>query len=155
MAPDNEKNRSVNDPIPHDDAAHHLLGKKSPGVQRIEAISASLTKFDRICLFLGVFLIAYAYGLDGTLRYSYQPTATSSYSNHSLLSTINTLRGVIAAAAQPTAAKIADVFGRFEYESPHLTFHLQVHLLTLNSDSCSSQSFSMYWAQLLNRSLQE
>ena len=93
---------------------HHLLGAKSPGVQRIEAIAESLTKVDRIALFLGVFLIAYAYGLDGTVRYPYQAEATSSYALHSLLATINTLRSVIAAAAQPTAAKIADVFGRFE-----------------------------------------
>lgn len=93
---------------------NHLLGKKSPGVQRIEAISAQLTLTDRILLFFGVFLIAYVYGLDGTLRYTYQPLATSSYYDHSLLATVGTLRGVIAAAAQPTAAKIADVFGRFE-----------------------------------------
>ena len=49
-----------------------LLGAKSPGVQRIEAISAHFTFTDRVCVFLGVFLIAYAYGLDGTIRYTYQ-----------------------------------------------------------------------------------
>lgn len=92
----------------------HILGAKSPGVQRMEAISATLTLFDRISLFFGVFLIAFAYALDGSVRYPFQAEATSSYSLHSLLSTINTLRSVIAAAAQPTAAKIADVFGRFE-----------------------------------------
>jgi SIT family siderophore-iron:H+ symporter-like MFS transporter len=91
-----------------------LIGNKSPGVARIEAIAAHLTLKDRIFLFLGVFLIAYVYGLDGTLRYSYQPEATSDYAQHSLLATVGVLRGVIAAAAQPTAAKIADVFGRFE-----------------------------------------
>ena len=48
-----------------------LLGAKSPGVQRIEAISAHFTFTDRVCVFLGVFLIAYAYGLDGTIRYTY------------------------------------------------------------------------------------
>lgn len=53
-------------------------------------------------------------GLDGTLRYTYQPYATASFEQHSLLATINVLRAVIAAAAQPTAAKIADVFGRAE-----------------------------------------
>jgi MFS transporter, SIT family, siderophore-iron:H+ symporter len=104
---------SQTDIEPHDGHAH-LLGAKSPGVQRIEAISQTFTKLDRIFLFIGVFLIAYAYGLDGTLRYAYQPEATSSYALHSLLATINVLRSVIASAAQPTAAKIADVFGRFE-----------------------------------------
>ncbi|RDL40882.1 putative SIT1-Transporter of the bacterial siderophore ferrioxamine B [Venustampulla echinocandica] len=91
-----------------------LLGAKSPGVARIEAISSQLTLTDRIFLFLGIFLISYAYGLDGTVRYTYQATATSDYASHSLLSTVNVLRAVIAAAAQPTAAKIADVFGRAE-----------------------------------------
>lgn len=49
-----------------------ILGEKSPGVKRIEAISAQFTKVDRIFVFLGVFLIAYAYGLDGIIRYTYQ-----------------------------------------------------------------------------------
>jgi MFS transporter, SIT family, siderophore-iron:H+ symporter len=54
-------------------APHHgILGKKSPGVQRIEAISAHVTLVDRIFIFIGVFLIAYAYGLDGIVRFTYQ-----------------------------------------------------------------------------------
>ena len=90
------------------------LAAKSPGVARVEAISSILTTTDRILLFAGVFLVSYAYGLDGTLRYTYQPYATASFDTHSLLATVNVLRAVIAAAAQPTAAKIADVFGRAE-----------------------------------------
>lgn len=87
---------------------------KSPGVLRIEAIHSVITKWDRVFIFLGVFLIAYAYGLDGTLRYAYQPTATADFEEHSLNASINVIRAVIAAAAQPTSAKIADVFGRIE-----------------------------------------
>jgi MFS transporter, SIT family, siderophore-iron:H+ symporter len=49
-----------------------LLGGKSPGVRRIEAISTQFTKVDRVFIFIGVFLIAYAYGLDGSVRYTYQ-----------------------------------------------------------------------------------
>ena len=127
-----EKHSTTLEPTHNQNDDGGLLGKKSPGVQRIEAIADTLTKADRICLFLGIFLIAYAYTLDGTLRYAYQPAATSSFANHSLLSTVNTLRGVIAAAAQPTAAKIADVFGRLEYVfSHHLYLCLaSVYLLT-------------------------
>lgn len=91
-----------------------LVGDKSPGVARIEAIGEVLTLTDRVFLFIGVFLVAYAYGLDGTVRYTFQTTATASMGEHSLLATINVLRAVIAAAAQPTGAKIADVFGRLE-----------------------------------------
>ncbi|TDZ34343.1 Siderophore iron transporter 1 [Colletotrichum trifolii] len=101
-------------PVNDNHDSNQLMGAKSPGVVRVEALSAAITRVDRIFIFFGVFLVAYAYGLDGTLRYAYQPTATSSYATHSLLATINVLRSVIAAAAQPTSAKIADVFGRVE-----------------------------------------
>ncbi|KAI9044359.1 putative siderochrome-iron transporter Sit1 [Aspergillus affinis] len=84
------------------------------GVKRIEAISSQFRLVDRIVLFCGVFLMAYVYGLDGTVRNTYQPLATAKFGSHSLLATINVLRSVIAVAAQPTAAKIADVFGRVE-----------------------------------------
>ncbi|KAF7588761.1 Siderophore transporter [Aspergillus hancockii] len=87
---------------------------ESPGVKRIEAISSQLGFVARFFLFFGIFLVAYVYGLDGQLRGTYQPLATSGFGKHSLLGTINVLRSVIAAAAQPTAAKIADVFGRVE-----------------------------------------
>lgn len=52
-----------------------LTGEKSPGVRRIEIISSYLTRTDRVFIFIGVFIIAYAYGLDGTLRYVYQVCA--------------------------------------------------------------------------------
>jgi SIT family siderophore-iron:H+ symporter-like MFS transporter len=85
---------------PDSDTDTPLIGKKSPGVVRIEALAAHITFYDRIAIFFGVFLIAYAYGLDGTLRYTYQPTATSDFGGHSLLATVNTIRAVVAAAAQ-------------------------------------------------------
>ena len=50
----------------------HLLGAKSPGVQRVEAISQHFRLGDRVLFFFGIFLIAYAYGLDGMLRTTYQ-----------------------------------------------------------------------------------
>ncbi|KAA8646859.1 hypothetical protein EYZ11_008633 [Aspergillus tanneri] len=87
---------------------------ESPGVKRIEAISVQLGFSSRIALFCGIFLVSYVYGLDGMVRNVYQPFATSSFGSHSLLSTLGVLTSVIGAAAQPTAAKIADVFGRVE-----------------------------------------
>ncbi|KAH6894714.1 major facilitator superfamily domain-containing protein [Thelonectria olida] len=95
-------------------AADAVRDITSPGVERIKAISSVITNKDRVFIFLSVFLVAYAYGLDGTVRYVYQPNATASFKNQSLVSTVSTLRAVIAAAAQPTSAKIADVFGRVE-----------------------------------------
>lgn len=95
-------------------AAEAVRDIKSPGVLRVEAISSVTTNRDRVFIFFGVFLIAYVYGLDGTLRYAYQPEATNSFGTHSLASTINVIRSVVSVGAQPTAAKIADVFGRVE-----------------------------------------
>lgn len=55
-----------------DDDEITLIGETSPGVKRIEAISKHIARRDRWFLFFGVFLVAYVYGLDGTLRYTYQ-----------------------------------------------------------------------------------
>ncbi|KMP06227.1 siderophore iron transporter 1 [Coccidioides immitis H538.4] len=105
-----------------------ILGKKSPGVQRVEAISKHFQFSDRVLFFFGIFLLAYAYGLDGIIRFTYQTHATASYNTHSLLATVNVLRSVIAAAAQicsqPTAAKIADVFGRAEVIFVTIVFYI-------------------------------
>lgn len=84
----------------HETGRTPLIGARSPGVIRIEAIAEHMTLVNRIFIFFGVFLIAYAYGLDGTVRYAYQPEATSSMGGHSLLATIGVVRAVIAAVAQ-------------------------------------------------------
>ncbi|KAI9367233.1 major facilitator superfamily domain-containing protein [Aspergillus egyptiacus] len=104
---------AARDSATSDDAAS-TASDKSPGVKRIELINSQFGLWARVSMFCGIWLIAYVYGLDGTVRNTYQPLATASYANHSLLATIQVLRAVIAAAAQPTAAKIADMFGRVE-----------------------------------------
>ncbi|KAJ9115781.1 ferrioxamine B transporter [Naganishia onofrii] len=108
------------------------------GVRRIEAINSQLTQLDRVIIFVGLFLIAYCYGLDGTVRYTYQSYATNSYATHSLLSTINVLRSVIAAAAQPTAAKICDVFGRLELIIISILFYVVGTIVEATSEGVSA-----------------
>ncbi|RMZ83116.1 hypothetical protein DV738_g1206, partial [Chaetothyriales sp. CBS 135597] len=117
-----------------------IKGEESPGVARVEAISSVITRVDRAFIFFGVFLIAYVYGLDGTLRYVYQPYATASYSQHSLLATINVLRAVIAAAAQPTAAKLSDVFGRVEMILLSILFYVVGTIVEATSNGVASFS---------------
>ncbi|KAK0392900.1 hypothetical protein NLU13_2394 [Sarocladium strictum] len=90
---------------------------KPPGVVRIEAIASQLTTARRWVIFSSIFLVSYVTGLDFLVRGAYVPYATSSFSNHSLLSTINVLRAVVAAAVQPCAARLTDVFGRVEVYS--------------------------------------
>lgn len=88
---------------------------KSYGIRRSEILVEQFTHpAFRILFLFCVFICAYAYSLDGTVRYVYQPYATASYSQHSLLAAINVIRGVIAAAAQPTYARLSDIFGRLE-----------------------------------------
>ncbi|KAK1996443.1 MFS general substrate transporter, partial [Colletotrichum falcatum] len=120
----NSSNNNNDNAPPAHEHSGHATGEKSPGVVRMEALAAAMTRADRVFIFLGVFLVAYAYGLDGTLRYAYQPAATNSYATHSLLATVNVLRSVIAAAAQPTAAKVADVFGRVELVCASVLFYV-------------------------------
>ncbi|KEY65489.1 hypothetical protein S7711_09281 [Stachybotrys chartarum IBT 7711] len=72
----------------------------------------TLSQLDRALLFASIFLASYAYGLESQVRSTYQPYATSAFGLHSSLATLNVLRGVVAAASQPTASKLADVFGR-------------------------------------------
>lgn len=87
---------------------------RAAGVARMDAVTSQLTSTQRFWLFFGIFVVGYAYGLESQVRSTYTPYATSSFNLHSYLATINVLRSVVAVAAQPTAAKIADVFGRFE-----------------------------------------
>jgi SIT family siderophore-iron:H+ symporter-like MFS transporter len=72
----------------------------SPGVARIEATVEHITTANRVWIFFGVFLIAWAYGLDSVMRIAYQPIATSALNAHSLLATVTVVRAVIGAAAQ-------------------------------------------------------
>jgi SIT family siderophore-iron:H+ symporter-like MFS transporter len=65
-----------------------LSDTKSPGVARIEALNAHTSLVNRCFIFFGLFLVAYAYGLDGSLRGVYQPYATAGFETHSTLATI-------------------------------------------------------------------
>ncbi|CAK7226510.1 ferrioxamine B transporter [Sporothrix curviconia] len=96
----------------------------SPGVYRIEVISLCLTNVERAILLGSIFLLAYSYGLDNAVRNTYETYALSSFAEHSLQSTVRVIQTVIGAAAQPTAAKLADVFGRLELLCVALGFYV-------------------------------
>ncbi|KAJ5889044.1 hypothetical protein N7495_009085 [Penicillium taxi] len=117
------------------------FGAKSSGVARIEAVNSTLTPWDRTMMFIGVFMVGYAYGLDSQVRSTYQSYATSSFGEHSLLATINVIRSVIAAAAQPAAARVADVFGRFELVAVSMMLYLIG--TTIESTATNIQVFSL------------
>jgi len=86
---------------------------KDAGVNNIKVYSEQYKQpVYRAMLFFSLFLIAYAYGLDGNIRYTFQAYATSSYAQHSLLSTVNCIKAVIAAAGQVWFARASDIWGR-------------------------------------------
>lgn len=77
---DHSQENTIADAPPYysnDGSSENLLA--TAGVRRIEAINSQLTTIDRAVIFVGLFLIAYCYGLDGTVRYTYQSYATNSY----------------------------------------------------------------------------
>lgn len=98
---------------------------KSFGIRRVEILSDQYDLWIlKVILFVSIFFVAYVYSLDGTLRGVFQPIATSSYSTHSLYATVNVIRSVIAAAAQPTYARLSDRFGRLELFVTSIVFYV-------------------------------
>lgn len=88
---------------------------KSFGVRKAELMSAQyLNRWLKTFFYISCFLCAYCYGLDGTIRYTFQTYATNSYSQHSLFTTVGVIRSVVAAASQPAYARLSDQFGRLE-----------------------------------------
>lgn len=102
----------------------NLPGTSAPGVTRIESFSSRLSTVAQGYILTGILIIGWSYGLDSLLRSTYQSYAASSFGVHTLLSTINVLRSVIAAAVYPLAAKLADVFGRFELIAVSVGFYI-------------------------------
>ncbi|WRT68181.1 uncharacterized protein IL334_005156 [Kwoniella shivajii] len=104
--------RPVREELERQGDTETAFGDKSPGVKRIEAITSCFTAWHRWVLLISVFLVAYSYGLDGTVRYTYQAIALSELGTSSQISTVTVVRSIVAAAAQPAYAKISDYFGR-------------------------------------------
>ncbi|KAH7038096.1 major facilitator superfamily domain-containing protein [Microdochium trichocladiopsis] len=84
------------------------------GVKAIEAISMTWTKWGLIAAYFSIFLMAFTTSLEGQVTYSVVAFATSAFGEHSLISTVYTIQGVVNAVIKPPMAKIADVFGRLE-----------------------------------------
>ncbi|CAK9436356.1 uncharacterized protein LODBEIA_P09140 [Lodderomyces beijingensis] len=99
-----------------DEKAHPLAKTtKSIGVKRAELMNMQLDSiWLKACFFFSIFIVAYAYGIDANVRGNLTYYATSSYQQHSLLTTVGVMQAVIAAAAQPFYARLSDRFGRME-----------------------------------------
>lgn len=89
-------------------------GSAQAGVKRLEAIAATWTKSALYIAYLGIALTAWATSLESQTTTNLTVYATSSFSAHSLVSTVLVVQGVVLSVVKPPMSKIADVFGRFE-----------------------------------------
>ncbi|CAK7916700.1 siderophore iron transporter Arn1p [[Candida] anglica] len=97
---------------------------KSIGVRKAEIMMEQYqSPALKVFLFVCIFLVSYTYGIDGNLRYTFQAYATASYGQHSLISTVRVIRAVVAAASQPTYARLSDRFGRIELFTISIIFY--------------------------------
>ncbi|KAL2016542.1 hypothetical protein VTK56DRAFT_3399 [Thermocarpiscus australiensis] len=84
------------------------------GVRRIEAVARTWSEWGLVIAYMSVFLMAFTLSLEQQVTYSLAAFAVSCFNNHSLLSTVYVVQGVVNAVIKPPMAKIADVFGRLE-----------------------------------------
>lgn len=128
------KEDSISDYEPHSSADSTIAKSttKSIGIRKVELLTDQYKHPAlRVLLFFSIFLCAYTYSLDGTVRYTLQGYATGSYGTHSRLSTVNVIRAVVAAAAQPAYARMSDKFGRIELIVVSMVFTPWVRLSNL------------------------
>ncbi|GJN88175.1 hypothetical protein Rhopal_001140-T1 [Rhodotorula paludigena] len=127
----------------HESTAPQGAFDKSMGVARIEAINSQMGPYSRAWLFSSIFLVAYAYSLDATVRGTLQSYATNSFDNHSLLATVNVLKSIIAAAAYPPYSKLADYFGRVEM----IGFSIVMYVVGTIVEACAKnmETFCAGW----------
>ncbi|KAJ8068056.1 hypothetical protein OCU04_003633 [Sclerotinia nivalis] len=84
------------------------------GVQNIEAVSMTWTTCSLVIAYISIFLISFTTSLESQVVMSLSIFATSSFNNHSLISTVLVVQSVVMAVIKTPMAKTADVFGRLE-----------------------------------------
>lgn len=101
---------------PRWDTVHHvsLADSEEPqvGVKTVEAAEKVYGKYSKWFLFIGLALASYIYSLDGSTTYTYLAYATSTFEEHSLISSIQVAQSIIIACGKPVMAKLADTTSR-------------------------------------------
>ncbi|RII22881.1 hypothetical protein CUC08_Gglean013320 [Alternaria sp. MG1] len=141
---DYNRERSLSD----DTSSEHSA---QAGVKRIEAVSKAWTKTSIIIAYVTLLLIANITSLEIQVTSVLTPYATSAFAQHSLVSTIYVVQGVVAAVIKPPMGKIADVFGRLESFS--ITIFLYTIGYIMQAGSNNVQTFAgaqIFWAAGFN-----
>lgn len=111
----NKQPVSIDDAYTNEVPPEKIMENKNKNlmIKKTEIMSDVCNKwYHHVLLIFCAFVCGYGYGLDGNIRYIYTGYATSSYSEHSLLSTINVINAVVSAVSQIMYARLSDVFGR-------------------------------------------
>ncbi|KIM27656.1 hypothetical protein M408DRAFT_16535 [Serendipita vermifera MAFF 305830] len=91
---------------------HLVVAREDFGAGKAEAAVKVWGKYSRWVLYISLGLAAYVYSLDNSTTYFYTAFATSSFSHHSLLASIEVAAAVILAVGKPVIARIADLQSR-------------------------------------------
>ncbi|EPY52119.1 siderophore-iron transporter Str2 [Schizosaccharomyces cryophilus OY26] len=84
------------------------------GVSKVQAIAATWSRKSIIFAYLGLYLLAFASSLEQQTTISLQRYATSNFSAHSNLASINLVSNILLAVVRAPMVKAGDVFGRTE-----------------------------------------
>ncbi|EPX72081.1 siderophore-iron transporter Str2 [Schizosaccharomyces octosporus yFS286] len=84
------------------------------GVSKVQAIASTWSRKSVIVAYLGLYLLAFATSLEQQTTVSLQRYATSNFSAHSNLATINLVSNILLAVVRAPMVKAGDVFGRTE-----------------------------------------
>ncbi|KAG8807360.1 hypothetical protein FRC17_004496, partial [Serendipita sp. 399] len=112
---DNGKHYAPEKPIHNVDNDNEQIiveNREELGAGIAQASAKVWGKYSRWVLYISLGLAAYVYSLDLQTTYFYLQFATSSFSTHSLLASIEVAAQVILAVAKPIVARIADLQSR-------------------------------------------
>ncbi|CAZ82313.1 unnamed protein product [Tuber melanosporum] len=117
------------------------------GVQRVEAVAKTWTRRALYVAYAGIFLMAFCTSIDIQVTSLLAFYATSSFSSHSLLSTVGVVGSVLMAVVQPPMAKVADVFGRTEAFAISMLFYILGYIqMAASKDISTYASAQIFYA---------
>ncbi|KAJ8109723.1 hypothetical protein OPT61_g7253 [Boeremia exigua] len=134
-----------------DSESRHSSEEAQAGVKRIEAVSKAWTLTSLTIAYVTLMLLANITSLEIQVTSNLTAFATSSFSAHSLVSTVTVVQGVVSAVIKPPMGKIADVFGRLESFSISILFYTLGYIQQAASKNVQTYAGAqVFWAAGFN-----
>ncbi|KZS87432.1 MFS general substrate transporter [Sistotremastrum niveocremeum HHB9708] len=108
------------------------------GVKTVEAAQKVYGPYSIWSLYIGLALASYMYSLDGSTTSYYLTFATSEFSEHALISSVQVAQGIIVAVGKPVIAKVADVTSRATAYITVLVFYVVGYIIIASAQSVGS-----------------